>query len=157
MPLNGDSEALLFGMNGVPFFTYGMIGITTLVLAYVTFTDDFEKNSFADPETGPSSNPLSSVIPVAGLAALAGMTSTEGKEEPFEEEEEPFEEEEEEPFEEEEEPFEEEPQQQQQQQQEQQEPQEPVLVKGGKKKHRKTIDISKKTNKKVVKKTRRNR
>jgi hypothetical protein len=40
MPTNGESDYLLFGLDSVPIFTYGMIVITTIVLAYTTIMDD---------------------------------------------------------------------------------------------------------------------
>ena len=39
MPTNGQSEYLLFGLDGTPLFTYGMIGLTTIVIAYATMLD----------------------------------------------------------------------------------------------------------------------
>ena len=56
MPSNGPAENILYGLKGIPLFTYGMIGITTLVLAYVTFTEvDIEDN------------PLNSINPISQL------------------------------------------------------------------------------------------
>jgi hypothetical protein len=39
----------IYNLNGVPLFTYGMIALTTFVLAYVTMLDDSNK-SFAKDE-----------------------------------------------------------------------------------------------------------
>ena len=39
----------IYNLNGVPLFTYGMIGITTIVLAVVTMMDT-DNNSFAKDE-----------------------------------------------------------------------------------------------------------
>ena len=40
MPSNGQNEYLTYGLDGgAPLFTYAMIGLTTIVIAYATMTD----------------------------------------------------------------------------------------------------------------------
>jgi len=80
----------IYNLNGVPLFTYGMIALTTIVLAYVTMIDDSNK-SFAkdegfestltpekeEPETvEPPINEttLNSIIPQAEPATSGGRT-----------------------------------------------------------------------------------
>jgi len=50
MPTNESNPLHMYSINGFPLFTYGMLGITTIVLAYVTFMDDSEGKSFATPD-----------------------------------------------------------------------------------------------------------
>ena len=66
MPSNGPAEKVLYGLNGIPIFTYGMIGITTLVLAYVTFMD-VDINEDADADAAIES-PLNTINPMYQLA-----------------------------------------------------------------------------------------
>jgi hypothetical protein len=39
MPTNSVYENLFYGINEIPLFTYGMLGMTTVVLAYFTMYD----------------------------------------------------------------------------------------------------------------------
>lgn len=50
MPTNESDPLHMYSISGIPLFTYGMLGITTIVLAYVTFMDDSEGKSFATPD-----------------------------------------------------------------------------------------------------------
>jgi hypothetical protein len=47
-PINSSPLNAIFDLNGVPLFTYVMIGITTVVLACVTMLDDSNKSYAKD-------------------------------------------------------------------------------------------------------------
>ena len=64
MPTNGFADGILYSINGAPIFTYGMITITAVVLAYVTF---IETPEMPNPLETPETTSISQVIPPAGM------------------------------------------------------------------------------------------
>ena len=60
MPSNGPAEKIIYELKGIPLFTYGMIGITTFVLAYITFTD-------VEKSADNIENPLNKLNPLSEL------------------------------------------------------------------------------------------
>jgi len=50
-----DTKVQLPSINGVPIITYGLIGSTTLVLAYITFQDDSSEEKI---DSSPENNTL---------------------------------------------------------------------------------------------------
>jgi len=50
-----DTKVQLPSINGVPIITYGLIGLTTLVLAYITFQDDSSEEKI---DSSPENNTL---------------------------------------------------------------------------------------------------
>lgn len=64
MPMNGQNEILTYGFDSTPLFTYSMIGLTTIVIAYATMIDDddklptFLKSSYTDASTVGGSYPV---------------------------------------------------------------------------------------------------
>lgn len=59
MPTNGFADGILYTVNGAPVFTYGMITLTAVVLAYVTFIEA--------PDVPIETNPIVGSIPQAPL------------------------------------------------------------------------------------------
>ena len=48
MPMNGENKTLFHGMNGIPYFTYIMLGVTTAVLSIVTLLDSDDVSKFTE-------------------------------------------------------------------------------------------------------------
>ena len=63
MPTNGIADGILYSVNGAPAFTYGMITLTAVVLAYVTFIEAPDI-----PNENPLEvNPIAETIPPVGF------------------------------------------------------------------------------------------
>jgi len=67
MPTNGIADGILYSVNGAPVFTYGMITLTSAVLAYITFIEapDIPDENPLDAVN----NPVSEVIPPPGITS----------------------------------------------------------------------------------------
>jgi 1-acyl-sn-glycerol-3-phosphate acyltransferase len=111
-PINSSPLNAIFDLNGVPLFTYVMIGITTVVLACVTMLDDSNKSYAKDEGFLNSLNtPITSEI----LPSIGSSDTYQEEEEEKEQQEEQQEEKQQQ------EEQQEEKQQQEEQQEEQQE------------------------------------
>jgi hypothetical protein len=66
MPTNGIADNILYSINGAPIFTYGMISITAIILAYVTFieTPDVPNENPLETETKPIESPIPNEQPL---------------------------------------------------------------------------------------------
>lgn len=67
MPTNGFADGILYSVNGAPIFTYGMITVTAIVLAYVTFIEVPDIPEISNPLETPETTSISQVIPPAGM------------------------------------------------------------------------------------------
>ena len=65
--MNGQNEQLTFGFDGAPLFTYAMIGLTTIVIAFATMTDNdsnlpsFLKSNYTNTASVGGSYPADSI------------------------------------------------------------------------------------------------
>ena len=88
MPTNSDYDGFFNGIGGVPIFTYGMISVTTLVLAYMNYMDQgilTEENASSDETSlvegsssenplGPGENPLGMETPATSSMATEAFS-----------------------------------------------------------------------------------
>jgi TATA-binding protein-associated factor Taf7 len=140
----------LYNLNGIPWFTYGMIGITTFALACVTMLDDSNKSFAKDDvyESTLSTNPITSGVSsisdsFSNMLGSSDKKETEKEETVVEENTETEETEETEPISEEKKESEEEEQKIQQESQVTPETENMELKKGGKKKKKTKSNIKK--------------
>lgn len=68
MPTNTQFEGLFYGLNGIPLFTYGMIGLTSIVLAYFTILDTEEQMEGQEGE-GEGQTPMEMIADATGNPA----------------------------------------------------------------------------------------
>jgi outer membrane biosynthesis protein TonB len=83
MPTNSDYDGFFAGIGGIPLFTYGMITITTIVLAYVTIMESDEVVEEMVDSTVPNSPFMTNLAPP--LPEPANEAANEPTEEPINE------------------------------------------------------------------------
>ena len=83
MPTNSDYDGFFAGIGGIPLFTYGMITITTIVLAYVTIMESDEVVEEIVDSTVPNSPFMTNLAPP--LPEPSNEAANEVTEEPINE------------------------------------------------------------------------
>lgn len=63
MPTNGIADNILYSINGAPIFTYGMVSITAIILAYVTIIETSDVPNENPLETETETKPIDYPIP----------------------------------------------------------------------------------------------